>query len=56
LYLRAGTFPATSENAAGILEAWDIKAGLIYIDAAHEFPAAKYDFERYWRILAYLVG
>jgi predicted O-methyltransferase YrrM len=52
-------FPQTSENAAVILSRLGIRAGLIHIDAAHEYEPVMRDVRAYWELLepgGYLVG
>jgi predicted O-methyltransferase YrrM len=52
-------FPNTSENAAVVLSRKEVKADIIYIDAAHEYEAALRDYAAYWELLndgGYLVG
>ncbi len=44
--------PNTSENGAVILTALDIKAQLIFVDAAHEYAPVLRDLEDYWPLLA----
>lgn len=49
----------TSHLAATLLERSGIRAGLIHIDASHEYTDVLDDARRYWRILApggYLIG
>ena len=51
--------PQTSENAAVILSRLGIRAGLIHIDAAHEYEPIMRDIRTYWELLeraGYLVG
>jgi methyltransferase family protein len=43
--------PATSENAGTILAQRNIRAELVYIDAAHEYSAVKRDLQTYWPLL-----
>jgi cephalosporin hydroxylase len=52
-------FPATSENAAVVFAYHQLKADVIYIDAAHEYKPALRDFQEYWMLLnagGYLIG
>ncbi len=52
-------FPQTSENAAVILSKLGIRAGLIHIDAAHEYDPVMRDIRAYWELVepaGYLVG
>jgi hypothetical protein len=52
-------FAQTSENAAVILSKLGIRAGLIHIDAAHEYEPVMRDIRAYWELLepgGYLVG
>lgn len=44
--------PMTSENAAEILSRLGIRFDLVYIDAAHEYAAAKRDIAAYYNLLA----
>jgi len=49
----------SSENAAVILRRAGVTAGLIHIDAAHEYDAVRRDLSAYWELLqpgGYLVG
>ena len=51
--------PQTSDNAAVILSRLRIRAGLIHIDAAHEYDAVMRDIRTYWELLepgGYLLG
>ncbi|HEY6699379.1 MAG TPA: class I SAM-dependent methyltransferase [Pseudolabrys sp.] len=51
--------PQSSENAAIILSRLGIRAGLIHIDAAHEYEPVMRDVRAYWELLepgGYLVG
>jgi hypothetical protein len=51
--------PQSSENAAIILSRLGIRAGLIHIDAAHEYEPVMRDVRAYWEPLepgGYLVG
>lgn len=45
-------FPATSENAAVILQQLGTKADIIYIDAAHEYEPVLRDMRKLWPVLA----
>lgn len=44
--------PAPSEGGHTILKFLGVEAGLIYIDADHDYAPAKRDFERYLELLA----
>ncbi len=44
-------FPISSTQGADVLEYYNIKADIIYIDAAHEYEAVKVDIEKYWALL-----
>ncbi|HEX3537808.1 MAG TPA: class I SAM-dependent methyltransferase, partial [Stellaceae bacterium] len=49
----------SSENAAFLLRQAGVTAGLIHIDAAHDYAAVRRDIETYWELLqpgGYLVG
>jgi hypothetical protein len=51
--------PQSSEHAAIILSRLGIRAGLIHIDAAHEYDPVMRDVRTYWELLepgGYLVG
>jgi len=51
--------PQTSETAAAILRAANIRAGIIHIDAAHEYAAVLRDARDYWELLdpaGWLIG
>jgi predicted O-methyltransferase YrrM len=43
--------PMTSENGAEFLKTQNIKAELIYIDAAHEYQPVLRDLEDYWDLI-----
>ncbi len=43
--------PNTSENAAVILRSLGVTAGLVHIDAAHEYDAVLRDLRTYWDLL-----
>ena len=45
-------FPSTSENAALILDHFNVRADLCYIDAAHEYASVMRDLNAYWPLLA----
>jgi hypothetical protein len=51
--------PQSNEHAAIILSRLDIRAGLIHIDAAHEYEPVMRDVRAYWELLepgGFLVG
>src|SRR4029079_14200850 len=56
--LRAGMddvitpLPTTSDNAAIILRSLGAQFDMVYVDAAHEYDAAKRDIENYYNLLA----
>lgn len=43
--------PNTSENAAAILRSLAVTAGLVHIDAAHEYASVARDLRTYWTLL-----
>ncbi len=44
-------FPIASESAAVVLKKMDVKAELVYIDAAHEYEPALRDMKMFWSFL-----
>lgn len=51
--------PQTSETAAAILHAAGVRAGIIHIDAAHDYASVLRDARAYWELLApegWLIG
>ena len=44
-------FPLTSEAAYLVLKKLSVKAGMIYIDAGHEYESVIKDIEMYWQLL-----
>jgi hypothetical protein len=44
-------FPISSTEAIHVFNFYNIKANLIYIDAAHEYNAVTADITNYWNIL-----
>lgn len=49
---RVVPLPQTSENAAAILGRLGVRAGLVHIDAAHEYEPVLGDARRFWELLA----
>jgi hypothetical protein len=45
-------FPIASESAAVVLSALNVKADVIYIDAAHEYEPAFRDMRAFWPLLS----
>lgn len=43
--------PVSSNEAVDVLRFHEVRADLIYVDAAHEYEAVKNDIERYWSLL-----
>lgn len=44
-------FPISSQQAIDVLNHYNIKGDLIYIDASHEYKPVKDDMEQFWTIL-----
>jgi predicted O-methyltransferase YrrM len=44
-------FPNTSENAHQTLKRLGVRAGIVYIDAAHHYAAVRNDLQMYWELL-----
>jgi hypothetical protein len=44
-------FPISSQQAMDILNYYNIKADVIYIDASHEYKPVKDDMDQYWTLL-----
>lgn len=44
--------PLSSAQAVEVLRYYNVKADIIYIDAAHEYDAVKQDIQNYWTLMS----